>query len=275
MFNRYRKILDEMASTTHSICSASVVSLLSGILACGLLTGCATSPEVGVRPEYQQNQLVQVAVAPFYTKSQFGLSEEQIDELLAAAEAGAVESLGSYGVDVISPEEFRAHLDAQEAASRFDDGVPLRSSLANYFEPAEASQPSDALEVTTVSSLHDEQKLPADALLFGELVYHTRTECRADPTEFNDHAKIVRGSESRRNFETSPCLVSHVRAKLVDAANGRTMWFNTVLLETHLQPGEEIEDTEHTAETVAYTIGGEDGLSDFVGEADAVRVEAQ
>ncbi|MFW5968948.1 MAG: hypothetical protein ACOCV2_15595 [Persicimonas sp.] len=264
-----------MASTTAPIYRSTVVSLLSGILVCGLLAGCAASPQVGVRPEYQRDRLDEVAVAPFYAKSQFGLSEEELDELLAASEAGAVEALGTLGVEVIPPEEFRAYLDAQEAASRFDDGVPLRSSLSNYFEPAEANEPSDALEVTTVSTLHNEQKLPTDALLFGELVYHTRTECRADPTQFNKHAKVVRSTDSRRRPEPGLCLVSHVRAKLVDATNGRTMWFNTLLLQTHLQPGEELEDVDHAADAIARTIGGEDGLSDFVGDADTVRVEAQ
>lgn len=234
-----------------------IIAWMAGIAL--VLAACASTPEVGVRPDFEQKRVQRIAVVPFYTLSTFSLSQDELDQVLRESEQTAVESLRAGGFEVIEPRAFRQQLAEAGVATRFDDGVLLRNELSNYFEPARKSgQPS--LEVATIQQLYQEGNLPADALLFGEVVYHTKTQCRADPTRYNEHAQVSGQSASPG---PSPCVVSHFQAKLVYAPTGETMWFNRMLLQTHTDRATEQADRQNMVETVARTLAGPDGLRAF------------
>lgn len=241
--------------------SMGYVAALPVVLIATLLAGCASAPEVGVRPAYEQRQVPRIAVVPFYSLGTFSLSGEQLDRVIASSEQSAVESLRDNGFEVIGPRAFRQHLAENDAATLFDDGVLLRSELANYFEPAQSANGGPDLEVTTVRELYEQGKLPADALLFGEVVYHTRTDCRVDPTQHNEYVDVLQASESAS--ENSSCVVSHFQAKLVHAPTGETMWFNRRLLQTYTDDTTGEADKQNLAQAVARTLGGSDGLAQF------------
>jgi hypothetical protein len=242
-------------------------ALLASTLIVLTLAGCASAPEVGVRPAFEQRQVPRIAVVPFYSLGTFSLSNAQITEVMEASEASAVESLRASGFEVIEPRAFRQHLVENDATTLFDDGVMLRSELANYFEPAHGGDTGPDLEVTTVRELYEQGKLPAEALLFGEVVYHTRTNCRVDPTPHNEHAEIL-GASSVNASDASECVVSHFQAKLVHAPTGETMWFNRRLLQTYTAEGAPEADQQNLAQTVTRTLGGSDGLAAFRGESE-------
>lgn len=235
------------------------------------LCGCATSSNTGVRADYHKQPVERVAVVPFYAKASFGLDESQLDSVLDSSQKAAVETLRAEGFEVVEPEVFRDHLAQHEAESKFDDGVLLRSSLSNYFEPSDSEDERASLEVATVTELYEEDKLPGDALFFGELVYHTRAECRSDPSQYNERAEVSYHTEQARRADSSPCLVSHIRVKLVDAESGETMWVNNKLLQTHAAREGATSGPEHAAEAVTRTLGGDQGLQGLVGGADAAK----
>jgi hypothetical protein len=234
------------------------VALLA--IVCGTLWACASAPEVGVRPAFEKKKFPTVAVVPFYAVGNFSLSTNELDEVLRASETAAVEALRAEGFEVIEPGAFRQQLSAADVADTFDEGVLLRGPLSDYFEPS-PKQSSPSLAVTTVRTLHTDGKLPSEALLFGEVVYHTETHCRVDPTEFHPRAQVI--YQDKSGFAASPCVVSHFRAKLVHAPSGETMWFNHTLLQTH--SGEVVAETtsRNLAQAVANTLAGSDGLHTF------------
>jgi hypothetical protein len=245
------------------------------------LAGCASTPEVGVRPAFEQRQVLRIAVVPFYSVGSFSLSTKEMAQVIEASEQSAIDSLRTSGFEVIGPRAFRQHLAENSAATRFDDGVLLRSELAHYFEPAHSADAANTgpdLEVTTVRSLSQNGKLPADALLFGEVVYHTRTDCRIDPTLYNDHSDVLRppGTDAADSdtsnadaSNSSECVVSHFQAKLVHAPTGETMWFNRRLLQTYTVKDSPEADQHNLARTVTRTLGGSNGLAAFRAETQA------
>ena len=249
----------------HTVFTSTAV--LASALIVLTLAGCASAPEVGVRPAYELRQLPRIAVLPFYSLGTLSLSSDQITEVMEASEMSAVESLRASGFEVIEPRAFRQHLVENDATRLFDDGVLLRSELANYFEPARGGDTGPDLEVSTVRELYEQGKLPAEALLFGEVVYHTRTNCRVDPTPHNDHAEILRAT-SGDDSESLECVVSHFQAKLVHAPTGETMWFNRRLLQTYTANGTPEADQKNLAQTVSRTLGGSAGLAAFRGESE-------
>ncbi|MFP4601026.1 MAG: hypothetical protein ACLFVJ_22450 [Persicimonas sp.] len=237
---------------------------------------CASAPNVGVRPAFEKKQIPRIAVVPFYALGSFSLSDEQINAVIEASEQSAIDALREDGFEVVEPRAFRQHLTEHDIADEFDDGVLLRSSLSSYFEPADASEAQDALEVETIRRLYERDELPAEALLFGEVVYHTETNCRVDPTEYNPQADVHRtgsAADAATSGEASPCVVSHFQAKLVYAPTGETMWFNQKLLQTHLDaPDADVDrDRENLALTIQRTLGGAHGIAAFRGPSRQTR----
>lgn len=232
-------------------------SLLATMLAF-LLAGCASGPQLGVRPAFEQREVPKIAVVPFYSLSSFSMPADQVDEALAVTEAAAVDTLRQRGFEVMESSALQQYLAEHGADTIFDDGVLLRSELIHYFEPAEHVGSQPALEVATLQKLYQQGKLPAEVLLFGELVYHTETQCRLDPTDYNDNADVAHDAGESAD---KTCVVSHFQAKLVYAPTGETMWFNQKLLQTYTgQPSSE-KVRANLAQTVARTLGGEHGLA--------------
>ncbi len=228
-------------------------------------SACATAPKTGVRPAFEQKKVHRVAVVPFYSLSHFSLSDQQLADLLHQSEQAAVEALKADGFEVIEPRAFRQQLAEAGVAHTFDDGVLLRNDLSFYFEPARQSG-APALEVATLQKLYQQGKLPAEALLFGEVVYHTRTECQDDATKYNSHAVVSRPDSSKSDGPT-PCIVSHFQAKLVYAPTGETMWFNRMLLQTDTDQPTADAGRRNMSQAVARTLTGPDGLKPFHGGA--------
>lgn len=227
------------------------------ILLVGLgMVGCASTPQTGVRPEFQTHILTRVAVVPFYAQTNFSLTPEELDAVLRESEHAAVESLRGYGFEVIAPPDFRDHLERVDAAALFDEGIVLHAELGTYFEPAKSAN-GPALEVATLAELNRDGALRVDALLFGEVVYYTETQCNADPNTTQSR-EAPRGSA-----ETTPCVVSHFQAKLVYVPTGETMWFNRAFLETYPPPETPDAGAQTLTQTVLRTFEGDDGLADL------------
>ncbi|QDG49782.1 hypothetical protein FIV42_03220 [Persicimonas caeni] len=225
-----------------------------------------------MRPDFEQRHVPRVAVAPFYSMGTFSLPADELDEALRSSEEAAIQALEADGFEVVGPRALRQHLAENDAAKAFDEGVLLRSELSNYFEPArDAGRPS--LEVATIQKLYKEGKLPAEALLFGEVVYHTRTECRVDPTLYNDHADIAGASQTTEEAG-SPCIVSHFQAKLVYAPTGETMWFNRKLLQTNTGEASLEAARANLTETVGRTLSGPEGLRSFGGKTRTAALDS-
>lgn len=234
------------------------------------LQGCASAPQTGVRPEFQSHTLQRIAVVPFYAQANFSLRPDELAELLERSEFAAVASLREFGFEVVPPGEFRAHLDESGAARRFDEGIVLRSELSAYFEPAKSSN-GPSLEVVTLAKLQQEGVIQADALLFGEVVYHTETRCHKG----SENSKAREALKAPTAAPSTPCVVSHFQAKLVYVATGETMWFNRVLLETYPRDLTPAVGSENMALTVGRTFAGPDGLDDFELPQRAAPAEAR
>jgi hypothetical protein len=201
----------------------------------------------------------------------FSLSPEELERVLHESERAAVESLRASGFEVIEPADFRAHLKEAGVANTFDDGILLRYDLSSYFEPARTAN-GPSLEVATLTSLEGKGVLQADALLFGEVVYHTRTTCSADPSRYNSHAVVAQKSADVSPGPT-PCIVSHFQAKLVYAPTGETMWFNRMLLQTYVDQPEQQAARSNMIQAVARTLAGPHGLKEFDRGKPAVALE--
>lgn len=236
----------------------------AGIAALLISLGCASAPQIGVREAYQQKTIQRVAVVPFYTLGSFSLSADQLEHILEGAQQAAVSTLEMNGFEVISPEELMAQLSAAQAADTFHDGVLLRRDLDLYFEAIDAAE-EPPLEVQTVAELSRRGVLKVDALLFGQVVYHTRTTCDEDPTEYTTRAVII-GEKSTTSAAPSPCVVSHFQGKLVHLPSGGTMWFNRVYLQTFLDASssdEALQARQNIAEVVGRTLQGSNGVGHF------------
>lgn len=245
---------------------------IAAVFSVGLLVAaCATAPRVGVRPEFEQRHVPRVAVVPFYAMGTFSMTSDELDRTLRSSEQAAIEALEADGFEVVGPASLRQHLTEHDAAQSFDEGVLLRSELTNYFEPAH-KQGGPSLEISTIRKLYKEGKLPAEALLFGEVVYHTRTTCRVDPTAYNPYADVA-GESDTSSEAGSPCIVSHFQAKLVYAPTGETMWFNRKLLQTNTGEAGVEAARANLVETISRTLAGPDGLRSFGGETRTAALE--
>lgn len=244
-----------------NLCSLRSIIPILTVLAGFTLVGCASGPKTGVRPEFQSHILQRVAVVPFYAQTNFSLSPEDLADVLAQSEHAAVASLRTYGFEVVASADFRTHLQKVDAADRFDEGIVLRSELSTYFEPAKTSN-GPSLEVATLAELNRDGAIRVDALLFGEVVYHTETLCHHAPTAHSSR-EALKAPDAATSTSSTPCVVSHFQAKLVYVPTGETMWFNRALLETYPEPSAPGAGAENMAQTVVRTFDGPDGLDAF------------
>ena len=232
--------------------------IVLGLFIC-LLMGCASGPQTGVRPDFEHQQVTTVAVAPFYARGAFGMDQETLEKLQRIYEDQAAQSLEQQGFRVIRTEALRDHLKTQQSWKPFDEGIYLRQSLTYYFEPPVDGR-SPSIEVTTLRELAQQQAFPAEAILFGEIVYHSQGICRDEPTQFTPYARMTLTSSAPAALPR-PCVVSHFQAKLVDTRTGRTMWFNRTFLESHsAQLGPELVN-QNIAGVVSAAITEEGGVA--------------
>lgn len=259
------------ASALPSLPAPRSLPLLLAALLWLVATGCASTPEVGVRPTFADARVTQVAVLPFYSTSRFSKPPEQHAEILELYQTTAEQWLVEQGFDVVGAEALRAHLEANEALQTLEDGIALRGPLDHYFEPQEDGPVG--MEVETLRGLHAAGKLPTDVVLLGEVVYQTDTACRVPTSEYTDYARVITQPDGEPSSTGTPeaagsgevgCVVSHFQAKLVDARTGRTMWHNRFLRELRDPPITEEKRIANIAETVATTLGGDHGMRRFL-----------
>lgn len=230
-----------------------LVALL--ILTTASLAGCATTSPVGVRAPFQNARVTEVTVVDFYSISSFGMSPEELDATVDLYEEAALAWLRANGTSTYSPAALRESLEKKGANQTFIDGVLLDRTLSELFEPSDGELP---LESRTVKILAGKGAFPATALLFGEVVYHTRGTCDGEVRRFNDRAVVLDPVDAAT--PPTPCIVSHVDAKLVDAASGTTMWHNRLLVEQWYSGNGEELGQPTIVRVVELALEGDNGI---------------
>lgn len=239
--------------------NATPCTFVASALVAGLLLSCASGPQTGVRTDFQQVELESVAVAPFYERGSFGLDTDRRQQLRDEYERAAVDALEASGFEVVDAQTLRHHLTERDAWRDFEDGVSLRSALTGYFEPGDDGT-RRSIEIATIQDLADAGTLPVDALLFGEIVYHSRGTCRHRADDHNPYARVTTGPATPDELPR-PCISSHFQAKLVDAGTGYTMWFNRTFIETHTDYVDRDVGLQTIARTVRATLTEDGGLT--------------
>ncbi len=241
-----------MPLTTPCSIRITILTLLAALLVC-----CASGPQTGVRAEFERQQVDKVAIVPFYSSSSFGIDAERFDTINAHYERAAEHALAEQGFQVVDSRTLRHTMTEYGFWDDFTDGVRLRQSITEYFEPPGPGD-SRSIEMRTIRELAAQAAFPAPALLFGEIVYHSHGTCRTEADDFASHARVEFTSSAPDELPR-PCVSSHFQAKLVDISSGETMWFNRVFLETHTDESDNtvVEDT--IAAAVETAIRDDDG----------------
>lgn len=223
------------------------------------ITGCATTPSVGVRQDYARHTLRSVAVTPATSQSRFGMRESEWQTIRATYERQTLEELSRLGLRVVSPDQLERDLRARGAWQTFTEVLVPRGEIESRFEPTLWDE-EPPLEVVALRKLHADSALPAEAVLVTEIVYQSEGTCDEDPREYSRHAVVVGDPEV-----ASPCIVSHFEAKLVDPATGSTMWHNRQLRERRVPEVDRQARITNIRETVTATIAGPHGLGPLAG----------
>lgn len=235
---------------------------LAGVASMIAAHGCATDTDLrpGLRPPVDHRVGVdRVAVAPFVTESDFGLPSTELRRRLAWAERAAYRRLRAMGADAVPARRMRARLRRNDALAPFRTGGMLHDELNESFEGARAPEKT-AAQFGKLSKLDRRDVLPSRYVLFGELVYHTETECRTRADRFTSWSSIVvRPAAPPRGAR--PCLVTHFRARLVDARAKRTLWFGRHLVEHHVGEFHSGDRRMNVESAVDRTLNDPRGLS--------------
>lgn len=236
------------------------LSLMLSFLLLGiLLSACATGQKTGIRKDFEQHQVRTLAVASFYSGSNFGMSPQEFDEVRELYEAAATGALRTMGFDVVDPRAFHQHLVELQVWEPFQDGVRLHRPLTSYFELGGPKAPVP-VEVLTLQAIAGQASIPVEAVLFGELVYHSQGICRTETALATPYAQISKLAGAPDALPR-PCVTSHFQAKLVDVQTGQTMWFNRMFVETHARHIDKELAKENIRRAVFATISERAGLA--------------
>ncbi|MEO1268533.1 MAG: hypothetical protein AAFX99_10575 [Myxococcota bacterium] len=198
-------------------------------------SGCAsvTTPpiEVGPREGFEASALNRVAVVPFYATDPFGLEPEMHAHMLAVYEGAAVDTLKGLGLEVLGPSQVR---DALAQADRLDElkvRLDLDRPIDGLFEGGGPFAPQrDSVDDRSTFIKELALLLKVDAVLLGEVIYHTDARCEASTSSTYTPHVVVDG-KGRPNGETVPCAVSHFQAKLLEPIEVKPIWYNRALRE--------------------------------------------
>lgn len=240
----------------------SLLSFIAMIIAGALLSACATGQKTGVRKDFEQRQIRTLAVASFYSDGRFGLDEQDLKELRELYEAAATAALREQGFEVVDPRAFHQYMVELQAWELFKDGVRLRRPLTNYFELGDAKRPIP-IEILTLRQISAATPIPVEAILFGELIYHSQGTCRVQTELATPYAR-VRTMAGAPNSLPRPCVTSHFQAKLVDVQTGQTMWFNRMLVETHARQIDRHLTKDNIIQVITATLTEDSGLTPLV-----------
>lgn len=223
-----------------------------------LVAACASGPDVGVRTDFEEHRLTTVAIVPFYASGSFGLDALERQDIQQRYQDAAAEALRDQGFEVLHAGALRDHLANRDRWDQFDDGIHLRQPLKYYFEP-DSTDDSPSIEVQTLIDLADDDAFPVEALLFGEVVYHSPGTCREKADDHTSYAQLSITASAPAELPR-PCISSHFQAKLVDVHTGQTMWFNRMFVETHTRHIDEDVTHRTIIQTVESTLEAEDGI---------------
>ena len=218
--------------------------------------GCATTHPRGVRTEFKDARTRDVSLVRVFPSSTFGLNPSELDVLSHAISIQLVEWFRKHQVNIVSELEVRRHIRSHDSSQDFWDAMPQKT-LDNAFEtriPATAR----GQEIEFLLSFED-ASLKRAPLLFVELVYHMEGECRQKAS--GEH--VVR----REVNEENRCLVTHLRAKLVDPKSATTMWDNHVLVERY-SDFTASDRSEQLGDVVEFLLSGKHGLLALIQDAD-------
>jgi hypothetical protein len=232
------------------------------VLLAATLFGCAGTPDVGVRKPFRDARVDAITVVDFYATSTFGLSDDEFDARMLTYEAAALEWLEASGIEVHAPEALRQRLEERSLQQTFTDGVVLERPLDELFEPGDDQAP---LESQTVKSIAAQGGFPSPALFFAEVVYQTVGTCEGKVNDYNPRAVVLEPIGDAA--PPTNCVVSHLDAKLVDAASGATMWQNRLLVEQWYPSESDVERIiDATIVTVVrLTLEGSGGIAPLLG----------
>lgn len=236
------------------------LALLLATISLICASGCAsTAPTTGMRPDFHRVEVDSIAIVPFYAQSHFSLNDTGFEEMLNAYENATAAWLKRMRFHVIDARSFQHHLTEIGAWQEFSDGIILRHSLISYFEHT-GVKPSLAIEAITLKRLAAEGKLPANNLLFGEVVYHSEGTCYVDANQYTKHVQTEVLPRAPASLPR-PCIVSHFQAKLVTAASAQTMWFNRSMREVHAAIVEPQMAAQIITDTINQTFGDKAGIN--------------
>lgn len=226
------------------------------------LASCASAPTIGVRTGFENRTLPRIAVAPISSTSRFGTPPEHWRALEADVSRRIETDLEALGFDVVDAEELRDELERQDAWERFTELLNFDDGLDTRFEPS-LYAPATA-EILTLRELSIEGAVSAPAVLFTEIVYHSRGECTVDARTHSRFAVVVdRAGNEVDAKAASPCVVTHIQAKLVDVKSAGTMWHNRVLRELRAPEVAANDDRTNASATTHAVIAGDYGIAPF------------
>lgn len=241
------------------------------VVCIGLCSGCATSQEVGVRSDYRDRDIQQLAVWPVYSAGSFDADEGALANVKRSAETETVAWLKDRGRRVVAPHEVASMPIGEMLSSEVPSSAQNRTrtpfdifevELEQRYNPEERHRPSQSARL--LKQLYDRGALGARYVLFGRIIYHTETSCRVRADHYYHRAEVAFASGVSRRLPNR-CVVTFLQFKLVDVQQGATVWFNEGLREFHVQQVSEEKVRENTARLVDRLLGGDDGLGGLIG----------
>lgn len=219
---------------------------------------------MGVRAEYRQSTVTRATVLPFFTLSTFGHDNDDLDARLRWAERAALDWLEKHGIRAEPPEQTRQKLAAASTWNHFTDGGIFVRNLAESFESSPRRQRRET-QTDLLRKLRTDGHLDHRFVLFGEIVYQTSGTCHTRADEHASRAEVVL-APGAPDSPPRPCVVSHFRARLVDADTGATVWYNRRMRELYPPNVDESSIRRNIRTVIFQTLGGDGGLSKLVGD---------
>lgn len=231
-------------------------ALFYPLLCCLVLGGCATAtPNTGVRAEFKQKLSTtrDVIIAPLYSTSLFGMTSPVHTSLLSTYEDTATAWLTANQLNVTSSRAFTQTLTQQGEWDNWVNGLSLTRELSALFEQEKAARP----EVAFLAAFAKSGRVMPTPILFMEVAYHTQGTCQQSASEHTEHTFIIKTGSS--SFP-SPCILSHLHAKLVDPKTGLAMWYNHAFGELLTKTVEASLNTKLIQAVIQHTFGKKRGL---------------
>lgn len=230
---------------------ALLAATLLALLVLG--TSCASGPRHASSSTQGLPGGARVALAGFYATTAQGMGRAEQQRALAMYEEAAAGWLRERQLVVVPPRELHAHLRERDALGSWQDALARRTALAHHFVHAPLSgAPAEAI---AMSQLHERGDLPAPYVLFGEVVYHSQTTCTERADRYNDLALVAHTTKATAQGP-SPCVVSHLHLKLVDARTGKVLGQHRQLRELHAERIDESLVWANVQMTVDQTLQG-------------------